>query len=166
MRPASRPKRLVPVAAAAAAAAILALSPGLAAIAQEGSGATAAPAPAASPAVAMTPQQVETVLRARGYDRIEGLSREAPDRYRLERAHRFGEPVPGPLVVDAATSRVLDEPPLTEAQARTLLRARGYAEVPEVRRDGDALLARALREGAEVTLRIDPHTGAVRPQRD
>lgn len=116
-----------------------------------------------APPVAMTPQQVETVLRARGYDRLEGIAREAPDRYRIGAAQRFGQDV-GPLQVDAVQGQVMDEKPLTEAQARALLQARGYAEVPEVRREGEVLLARALREGAEVTLRIDPRTGAVRPQ--
>ena len=123
-----------------------------------------APAAPAAP-VALTPAQVETVLRARGYDRLDGLERDADGGFRLARAERFGAAV-GPLRLDAATGAVLDEPPLTEAQVRALLRARGYAEVPEIRHDGAAIFARAQREGSEVALRVDPRSGVVRPWRD
>jgi hypothetical protein len=115
--------------------------------------------------VAMTPAQIETVLRARGYDRLEGLEREGPEHFRLASAERFGARV-GPLRLDAATGQVLEEPPLTEEQVRALLRARGYAEVPEIQRRGDAVFARARREGTEVALRIDPRSGVVRPWQD
>ena len=113
--------------------------------------------------VAMTPQQIETILRVRGYDRLQEVTREADDRYRIASAERFGEPV-GPIEVDALRGQVVDEKPLTEAQARTLLRARGYSDVPEIREEGGVILVRARREGQEVALRIDPRTGAVRPQ--
>lgn len=118
-------------------------------------------------AVAMTPQQIEMVLRARGYTGLEGMAPSAggEGRLRIDRAERFGAPV-GPIEVDPVSGRVRDEPPLTEAQARSLLRSRGFAEVPEVRREGDVILARAMREGQEVALRIDARTGAVRPRTD
>lgn len=118
-----------------------------------------------APAVAMTPAQVETVLRARGYDRFEGLVRAEDGSYRLAAAERFGSSV-GPLRIDAATGAVLDEAPLGEAQVRALLHARGYAEVPEIRTGGGAIFARAQREGREVALRVDPRTGVVRPWQD
>jgi hypothetical protein len=131
-------------------------------------GATARAQDAALPgAVAMTPQQLEMVLRARGYTGIEGMAPAGggDSRLRIDRAERFGAPV-GPLEVDAVSGQVRDEPPLTEAQARSLLRSRGFAEVPEVRREGDVILVRAMREGQEVALRIDARTGAVRPRGD
>ena len=127
----------------------------------QGRTATAPPVPP----VTLTPAQIETVLRARGYDRLEGLAREDSGHYRLEGAMRFGERV-GPLRIEAMTGQVLDEPPLTEAQLRALLRARGYEEVPEIRPAGPAVFVRARREGTEVALRVDPRSGVVRPWRD
>jgi len=114
------------------------------------------------PRVPLTPAQLETVLRARGYDALEGVAREEGEHIRIARARRFGEVV-GPLVVNGVTGEVLEAPALTDAQVQRLLRQRGYAEVREIRREGGTLRVRALREGAEVTLGIDPRTGVVRP---
>lgn len=142
----------------AALAAMALLAAPAAAIAQDAGRDTAT-------AVQMTPAQIETVLRARGYDRIEGLERTGEGGYRLSNAERFGAPV-GPLTLDGATGQVEDEPPLSEAQVAALLRARGYAEVTEVRPEGEVLFVRARREGTDVALRIDPRSGVVRPWRD
>lgn len=122
---------------------------------------SAAPPPPV-PRVLLTPAQIETVLRARGYEALEGLEREGEETMRIASARRFGESV-GPLLVDGVSGEVLQAPPLTEAQAQRLLRDRGYSEVREIRREGEALRARALREGNEVTLRIDAQSGVVRP---
>lgn len=152
--------------AAIAGAALLAATPPVAgaAVAQDSPPPpvqSAAPPPPV-PRVLLTPAQVETVLRARGYEALEGLEREGEDTIRIASARRFGETV-GPLLIDGVSGEVLEAPPLNEAQARRLLRDRGYAEVREIRPEGQSLRARALREGAEVTLRIDARTGVVRP---
>lgn len=138
---------------------------GLAAALLAGGSAGAAAQSATSPGVPMTAAQIETVLRARGYSDIEGLERDG-DVFRIRSAKRYGEPV-GELSVDAVSGQVRDEE-LSEGQARTMLRGRGFSEVSEVRREGDTILARGRRAGSEVEVRIDARTGAVmqRPARD
>ncbi len=79
--------------------------------------------------------------------------------FRIQGATRYGEPV-GDIEADARTARVRGER-LSEAQARRMLRGRGYEEVAEVRREGDQLLARARRGGTPVELRINALSGAV-----
>jgi hypothetical protein len=119
----------------------------------------------ASPALAqdpawLTPDQVRIVLQARGYSEVEGLERQGGD-YLVRKAKRYGAPVQD-LRLDALTGQPRDAPPLTEEQARTLLRDRGFTEVTEVGRDGDVIRLRALREGAPTELSIDARTGTVR----
>jgi hypothetical protein len=113
----------------------------------------------------MTQPQMEILLRARGYERLEGVERGEGDRFRIAAAERFGVRV-GPLLFDALDGQLIDEPPLTESQVQGLLRARGYVEVTQLVRDGDAIEARARREGVPFLLRIDAQTGAVRARAD
>jgi hypothetical protein len=121
----------------------------------------------ASTGVPMLAAQVEVVLHAHGYSDIQGLERER-DTFRIRSARRYGEPV-GELQVDAASGQVQGER-MSEEQARTMLRERGFSEVPEVRREGDTILARAYRDGCEIPtgceieMRIDARTGAVTHQ--
>jgi len=119
----------------------------------------AAPALAQDPAW-LTPDQVRIVLQARGYSDVEGLERQGSD-YVVRQAKRYGAPVRD-LRLDALTGQPREAPPLTEEQARTLLRDRGFTEVTEVGRDGDVIRLRALREGAPTELSIDARTGTVR----
>ncbi|MBL6455991.1 hypothetical protein JMJ55_11700 [Belnapia sp. T6] len=114
----------------------------------------------AQQAAVLTPDQLATVLRARGFTDLEGVERDG-DTFRIARSMRYGEPVEN-LRIDAATGLPREQPPLTEGQARELLRARGYAEVTEIGRDGDAIRLRAVREGTPSELTVDARTGAVR----
>jgi hypothetical protein len=66
------------------------------------------------------------------------------------------------LRIDALTGQPVEEPELSEAQARNLLRDRGYSEVTELGREGDILTLRAVRDGTPVQLRVDARTGTVR----
>jgi hypothetical protein len=115
--------------------------------------------PPANPAF-LTPDQVTTVLRARGYSEV-GEVRLEGDTFRIAKATRYGEPVED-LRIDALTGQPVDEPNLTEAQARALLRDRGYSEVTEVGREGDIIRLRAVRDGTPTELRVDARTGTVR----
>jgi hypothetical protein len=115
---------------------------------------------AAQQAAVLTPDQLATVLRARGFSDIEGVEREG-DTFRIARAMRYGETVEN-LRIDAATGLPREQPPLTEGQARELLRARGYSEVTEIGREGDAIRLRGLREGTPIEVTVDARTGAVR----
>ena len=110
----------------------------------------------------MTADQLRIVLQARGYSDLAAMEREG-DTVRVADAKRYGEPV-GPLRLDAKTGQVRDERPLTEAQARALLRDRGFSEVREAGRDGDTILATAQQAGRTVGLRVDARSGAVSPR--
>ncbi|SDB29997.1 hypothetical protein [Belnapia rosea] len=114
----------------------------------------------AQPAAFLTPDQLATVLRARGFSDLEGVERE-DDTFRIARAMRYGERVEN-LRIDAATGLPREQPPLTENQARELLRARGFNEVTELGREGDAIRLRGVREGTPSELTVDARTGAVR----
>lgn len=119
----------------------------------------------ASPALAqepawLTPDQVRVVLQARGYSDVEGIERQGGD-YVVRQAKRYGAPVQN-LRLDALTGQPREAPPLTEEQARALLRDRGFTEVTEVGRDGDVIRLRAMREGTPTELSIDARTGTVR----
>ncbi|WP_158295530.1 PepSY domain-containing protein [Crenalkalicoccus roseus] len=126
-----------------------------------GGAALAQGSPATTVPVPMTDHQIETVLRARGYSEIEGLRREG-EVFRIDRAKRYGEEVTD-LTVDAASGQVHNET-MSEAQARAMLRERGFTEVTEVRREGDLIIARGRRGADPVEVRIDPSTGAVTRQ--
>jgi hypothetical protein len=115
--------------------------------------------PPANPAF-LTPDQVTTVLRARGYSEV-GEVRLEGDTFHITKATRYGEPVDD-LRIDALTGQPVDEPNLTEAQARALLRDRGYSEVTEVGREGDIIRLRGVRDGTPTELRVDARTGTVR----
>ncbi len=114
----------------------------------------------AQEAALMTQDQLATVLRARGFSDLEGVEREG-NTFRIARAMRYGETVEN-LRIDAATGLPREQPPLTEGQARELLRARGYSEVTELGRNGDAIRLRGLREGTPIEVTVDARTGAVR----
>lgn len=107
----------------------------------------------------MTADQIRIVLQARGYSELATMVREG-DTVRIADAKRYGEPV-GPLRLDAKTGQVRDEKPLTEAQARALLRDRGFSEVREAGRDGDAIHATAQQSGRTVDLRVNARSGTV-----
>jgi hypothetical protein len=108
----------------------------------------------------LTPDQVSTVLRARGYSELSGVEREG-DSFRIPQAMRYGEKVEN-LRIDALTGQPREEQPLSEAQARVLLRDRGYDEVTELGREGDIIRLRAVRNGTPSELRVDARTGTVR----
>ncbi len=108
----------------------------------------------------LTPDQVRIVLQARGFTDIEGLERQG-DEFVIREAKRYGQPVRD-LRLDAVTGQPREVPLLTEAQAREMLRDRGYAEVTEIGRDGDTIRLRAVREGAATEINIDARTGAVK----
>ncbi|WP_043340933.1 hypothetical protein [Belnapia moabensis] len=114
----------------------------------------------AQEAAFLTQDQLATVLRARGFTDLEGVEREG-DSFRIARATRYGERVEN-FRIDAATGLPREQPPLTEAQARELLRTRGYTQVTELGRDGDAIRLRGLREGTPIEVTVDARTGAVR----
>ena len=77
-----------------------------------------------------------------------------------DEAKRYGEAT-GPLRLDAKTGQVRDERPLTGAQAQALLRDRGFSEVREAGREGDAILATAQRGSTRMDVRVDARSGAV-----
>ncbi|MCB4823231.1 hypothetical protein [Roseicella aerolata] len=107
----------------------------------------------------LTPDQVRTVLRARGYTEMGGLEREG-DTYRVTDAIRYGEKVPD-ITLDALTGLPREQPPLTESQARSLLLQRGYTSVQELGREGDMIRLRAEQSGTPVEVRVNAQTGAV-----
>ncbi len=103
--------------------------------------------------------QIRIVLGARGYSDLGRMERDG-DAVLIPDARRYGEAT-GPLRLDAKTGQVLDEKPLSEAQARALLRDRGFSEVREAGRDGDVILATAERGGSRVDLKVDARSGTV-----
>lgn len=103
--------------------------------------------------------QIRIVLGARGYSELGRMDREG-DTVLVADAKRYGEAT-GPLRLDAKTGRVLDEAPLSEAQARALLRDRGFSDIREAGREGDLILATAQRAGSRVDLQVDARSGAV-----
>jgi parvulin-like peptidyl-prolyl isomerase len=113
-------------------------------------------------AAAMSEDQIRTTLRARGYSDIEGLERDG-DHFKVGEARRYGEDV-SDLRVNARTGQVQDEERLSEDQARKLLEDRGYSEVSDVSRDGDAISAKAKQGDRAVNLRIDARSGTVTQQ--
>jgi Peptidase propeptide and YPEB domain len=143
---------------------------GLAAALLTAAGGTAAPGTAQGTTQGMaglapgelTDDQIRIVLQARGYSDLSGFER-GGDAVRVPAARRYGEAV-GPLALDPKTGQVRDEQPLTEAQARAMLQARGYSGISEVEREGDAIRVRGRRDGSPVELRLDPHTGTVTGQ--
>jgi hypothetical protein len=118
----------------------------------------AAAQPDPAKAAPMTEAQIQTVLRVRGYSDLDAITRDG-DVFRIKGVSRYGERV-GDIAVDVVSGEVRDER-MTEAQARRMLRDRGYEEISEVRREGDAILARGRRGGSAVEVRIDPRSGAV-----
>ena len=123
--------------------------------------ATTAPVqPAPGNPAFLTGDQVNTILRARGYSDVSGVVQEG-DTFRIPEATRYGAKVEN-LRIDALTGQPREQPNLSEAQAIALLRDRGYAEVSEVGREGDTIRLRGVRDGTPVELRVDARTGAVR----
>ena len=103
--------------------------------------------------------QIRIVLGARGYSDLGRMERDG-DTVLIPDAKRYGEAT-GPLRLDAKTGQVRDERPLTEAQARALLRDRGFSEVRDARREGDVILASAQRGGSRLDLKVDARSGTV-----
>jgi hypothetical protein len=108
----------------------------------------------------LTPDQVRIVLQARGITDIEGLERQGNE-FVIREAKRYGQPVRD-LRLDAVTGQARETPMLTEAQAREMLRDRGYSDVTEIGRDGDTIRLRAVREGTPTEISVDARTGAVK----
>ena len=104
-------------------------------------------------------EQIRLVLRARGYSDLGRMERDG-DSVLVADAKRYGEAT-GPLRLDAKTGQVRDEKPLTGAQAQALLRDRGFSEVQEAGREGDAILVTAQRGSSRVDVRVDARSGAV-----
>lgn len=111
---------------------------------------------------ALGEDQVQHVLRSEGYSDVVGLERDGGV-FKVKEAKRYGEKVEN-LRVDAITGEVRDQKRLSEDQVKYLLRDRGYSDVADVTRDGDAITARAKRDGAELRLRVDTRTGVVMPR--
>jgi hypothetical protein len=107
----------------------------------------------------LLPEQIRIVLGARGYSELGRMEREG-DTVLIPEAKRYGEAT-GPLRLDAKTGQVLDEKPLSEAQAQALLRDRGYSEVREARREGDIIVASAQRGGSRMDVKVDARSGTV-----
>jgi hypothetical protein len=103
--------------------------------------------------------QIRIVLRARGYSGLGRMEREG-DTVHVAEAKRYGEST-GPLRLDAKTGQVLDEKPLSPAQAQALLRDRGFSEVREAGREGDIIIATAQRGSSRVSLGVDARSGTV-----
>jgi hypothetical protein len=108
----------------------------------------------------LIPDQVSTMLRARGYSELSSIVRDG-DTFFIPTAVRYGERVQN-LRIDALTGQARDEPRLTEMQAKTLLRDRGYIDVTELGQDGHIIRLRAVRGGTPSELKVDTLTGAVR----
>ena len=131
----------------------------------ETAGHAAAQSPGAGPGMdrvepgQLIADQIRIVLQARGYSDLGRMERDGGT-VLIPEAKRYGEAT-GPLRLDANTGRVLDEKPLTEAQARALLRDRGFSEVREAKREGDVILASAERGGHRMDLKVDARSGAV-----
>ena len=104
-------------------------------------------------------EQIRIVLGARGYSELGRMERDG-DTVLIPDAKRYGEST-GPLRLDAKTGQVQDEKPLTESQARVLLRDRGFSEVRDAGREGDVILATAQRGGSRVDLKVDARSGTV-----
>lgn len=107
----------------------------------------------------LTADQIGIVLKARGYTDLARMDREGGT-VLVADSKRYGEAT-GPLRLDAMTAQVRDEKPLTENQARALLRDRGFSEVRDTGREGDTILASAQRSGTRVELKVDARSGAV-----
>ena len=105
---------------------------------------------------------MRTTLRARGYSDLSDVERDG-DTFKVGSAKRYGEEV-SDLRVNARTGQVRDESRLSEDQAKTLLRDRGYSDVSDVNRDGDTIRAKAKQGDREVNLRIDARSGIVTQQ--
>ena len=108
----------------------------------------------------LIPEQVSTMLRARGYSELSSIVRDG-DTFFIPTAVRYGERVQN-LRIDALTGQARDEQRLTEIQAKTLLRDRGYVDVTELGQDGNFIRLRAVRGGSPSELKVDTLTGAVR----
>jgi hypothetical protein len=108
----------------------------------------------------LIPDQVSTVLRARGYSELSSIVRDG-DTFFIHTAVRYGEKVQN-LRIDALSGQARDEQRLTEMQAKTLLRDRGYVDVTELGQDGNIVRLRAVRGGTPSELKVDLLTGAVR----
>lgn len=116
----------------------------------------------AAQAGAMSEDAMRTTLRARGYSDLSDVERDGGT-FKVGSAKRYGEEV-SDLRVNARTGQVRDESRLSEDQAKTLLRDRGYSDVSDVNRDGDTIRAKAKQGDRKVNLRIDARSGVVTQQ--
>lgn len=108
----------------------------------------------------LIPDQVSTMLRARGYSELSSIVRDG-ETFFVSTAVRYGEKVQN-LRIDALTGQARDEQRLTEMQAKAMLRSRGYTDVTELGQDGNIIRLRAVRGGTPSELKVDTLTGAVR----
>lgn len=112
--------------------------------------------------IRMSEQQIRSMLESRGYSDISGLERDG-DNFKVSEAKRYGADVED-LKVNARTGQVQDEKRLTEDQAKSMLRDRGFSNVTDMKRDGDNFSAKAKQGDRSVELRIDAQTGTVTQQ--
>jgi len=110
----------------------------------------------------MNEQQMRSALQARGYSDVSDIDRDG-NTFKIGEAKRYGEKVED-LRVNAQTGIVQDEKRLSENQAKELLRTHGYSDVSDVKRDGNAITAKAKQGDSNVNVRIDAQTGTVTRQ--
>ncbi|WP_372621701.1 hypothetical protein [Falsiroseomonas sp.] len=110
-------------------------------------------------AAGLSEEAIRASLQARGYSDIQGLQREG-DHFRVREAKRYGEDV-SDLRIDASSGMLLNEKQLSEAQARNLLRDRGYTDISELSRDGDTITAKAKQGDRQVNVRINADSATV-----
>jgi len=110
-------------------------------------------------ASAMSEDAIRSMLRSRGYSDISGLNRDG-DQFRVSEAKRYGEEVKN-IRVDARTGQIQNQQNLSERQVKELLKERGYSDVSDVRKDGNAFTAKAKQGDRNMTLRVDAQQGTV-----
>lgn len=105
----------------------------------------------------MTEPQMREVLAERNVTDITRLEREAGV-YHVEGTW-FGKETT--MRVDALTGAVIEPEFLDEEQVAHALEEEGYTDVADLERDEDHFTATAMRDDAEVRVRIDARTGHV-----
>jgi uncharacterized membrane protein YkoI len=118
---------------------------------------------AATQDIRMSESQIESALKARGYSDIEGMERDG-SHFRIGEATRYGKTM-SDLRVDARTGQVEDEQPISEDQAREMLRARNFSDVSDMTREGDTISAKARQNDQAYEVRIDARSGTLVQQR-
>lgn len=119
----------------------------------------AQPGAAGTQASAMSEDSIRSMLRTRGYSDISGMSRDG-DHFRISEAKRYGEEAKN-IRVDARTGQIQNQQNLSESQVKELLKERGYSDVSDVRKDGNAFTAKAKQGDRSTNVRVDAQQGTV-----